>query len=112
MNYCFYLPDEYLESYLLQVSDIQDVNTIWNIIKRDFIRLYRYELWGGNTDDRSISISKIKNRFDFQFLDAIRDVGRDMFTGHDKLLRDVLEFLLITILGKIKTKVKKKQMMK
>jgi hypothetical protein len=109
MNYCFYLPDEYLESYLLQVSDIQDVNTIWNIIKRDFIRLYRYELWGGNTDDRSISISKIKNRFDFQFLDAIRDVGRDMFTGHDKLLRDVLEFFIDYDIRKDKDKSEKEK---
>ena len=109
MNYCFYLPNEYLESYLLQVSDIQDVNTIWNIIKRDFIRLYRYELWGGNTDDRSISISKIKNRFDFQFLDAIRDVGRDMFTGHDKLLRDVLEFFIDYDIRKDKDKSEKEK---
>ena len=33
-------------------------------------------------------------KFDFQFLDAIRDVERDMFSGRNTLLRDVLDFFM------------------
>lgn len=33
-------------------------------------------------------------KFDFQFLDAIRDVERDMLTGRNTLLRDVLDFFM------------------
>ncbi len=33
-------------------------------------------------------------KFDFQFLDAIRDVQRDMFTGRNTLLREVLDFFI------------------
>lgn len=38
------------------------------------------------------------NRFDFQFLTAIRDVERDLFKGNNSLLREVIDFLWTTIL--------------
>ncbi|WP_368873994.1 ATP-dependent endonuclease [Staphylococcus haemolyticus] len=34
------------------------------------------------------------NKFDFQFLDAIRDVERDMFSGRNTLLKSVIDFFL------------------
>ena len=34
------------------------------------------------------------SEFDFQFLDAIRDVERDMLTGRNTLLREVIDFFL------------------
>ncbi|WP_311081795.1 hypothetical protein [Paenibacillus polymyxa] len=33
-------------------------------------------------------------KFDFQFLDAIRDVERNMLSGRNTLLRDVLDFFM------------------
>lgn len=38
--------------------------------------------------------SESLQKFDFQFLDAIRDVERDMFTGRNTLLKDVLDFFM------------------
>ena len=34
------------------------------------------------------------NKFDFQFLDAIRDVERDMFSGKNTLLKNVIDFFI------------------
>jgi predicted ATP-dependent endonuclease of OLD family len=41
-----------------------------------------------------VADSDALNKFDFQFLDAIRDVERDMFTGKNTLLKEVLDFFM------------------
>lgn len=99
LTYDFFLPEKEEANYLAEISTIQDdepnaLKKVWKIIKHEFIRLYTYKIWGGNLSNQTIADSESLQKFDFQFLDAIRDVERDMLTGRNTLLRSVLDFFM------------------
>ncbi len=94
LTYEFFLPKTKEDDYLKAVSGISDLEKIWKIIQQDFIRFFVYKIWGGNIIIRAIADSESLQKFDFQFLNAIRDVERDMLTGRNTLLRDVLDFFM------------------
>src|SRR5690606_1421483 len=66
----------------------------WKVLKHNFIRFYTHKIWGGNPINQSIADNESLQKFDFQFLDAIRDVERDMLTGRNTLLREVFDFFM------------------
>ena len=101
LTYEFFLPEKEIEKYKAEIENIDKPDDIWEIIKYDFIRLYTYKVYGGKLDLRNVADGESLQKFDFQFLDAIRDVERDMFTGRNTLLRDVLDFFLDYDLKKI-----------
>ncbi len=99
LTYEFFLPEKEIPKYNKAIAEILDndpkaIDKAWKLIKHDFIRLYTYKIWGGNLSNQSIADGDSLQRFDFQFLDAIRDVERDMLTGRNTLLRDVFNFFM------------------
>ncbi|CCK80744.1 ATP-dependent nuclease [Desulfobacula toluolica] len=100
LTYEFFLPEgdetkEYIDSITKLIDKgIKTKDSYWNLIHRKFIHKYISRIYGG--------IAKLKNRadsdqlrkFDFQFLDAIRDVEKELFTGKNTLLKDVLKYFL------------------
>jgi len=99
LTYEFFLPEKEIPKYLKAVAEISDtdlmaVDKVWKLIKYDFIRLYTHKIWGGNLVNQSVADSESLQRFDFQFLNAIRDVERDMLSGRNTLLRDVFNFFM------------------
>jgi putative ATP-dependent endonuclease of OLD family len=99
LAYEFFLPESEHEAYKAALNEIEKNNPdalmrAWSIVQHDFIRHYKYRiLCGDPADQRQADWENVK-RFDFQFLDAIRDVERDMHTGRNALLREVLDFFL------------------
>ncbi|MCH6259420.1 hypothetical protein MLD52_22890 [Puniceicoccaceae bacterium K14] len=51
-------------------------------------------MYGGEPNLNNIADPEYIAKFDYQFLDAIRDVERDMLTGGKTLLKDVLNFFI------------------
>ncbi|MDR1679029.1 MAG: AAA family ATPase [Prevotellaceae bacterium] len=94
LTYDFFLPESEREKYIKALSEVTDIQKAWKIIKHDFIRLYISKIWGGDPNLQMQADSESLQKFDFQFLDAIRDVERDMFSGRNTLLRDVLDFFM------------------
>jgi putative ATP-dependent endonuclease of OLD family len=99
LTYEFFLPEKEIPKYNKAIAEIMDndpkaMDKAWKLIKHDFIRLYTYKIWGGNISNQSVADGDSLQRFDFQFLDAIRDVERDMLTGRNTLLRDVFNFFM------------------
>lgn len=100
LTYQFFLPEKEHENYKNAIGAIAeseenlDIAKAWKIIKHDFIRLYTSKLWGGDVKTKTLADGESLRKFDFQFLDAIRDVERDLLTGRDTLLRDVFQFFL------------------
>lgn len=98
LTYEFFLPEKHVENYRILVNEIPEnehrTKNIWNTIKHDLLRLYVVKIWGGNVVNQSIADIDSLQKFDFQFLDAIRDVERDMLTGRNTLLRDVFDFFM------------------
>jgi putative ATP-dependent endonuclease of OLD family len=99
LTYEFFLPEKEIPKYNKAIAEIMDtdpkaMDKAWKLIKYDFIRLYTHKIWGGNLSNQSVADGDSLQRFDFQFLDAIRDVERDMLTGRNTLLRDVFNFFM------------------
>jgi predicted ATP-dependent endonuclease of OLD family len=94
LTYSFFLPEEDREEYENAMQNAVDLDEAWRILKQDFIRKYTYKIFGGDPKFGNSAENENLQKFDFQFLNAIRDVERDMFTGRTTLLRDVLQFFM------------------
>jgi putative ATP-dependent endonuclease of OLD family len=94
LTYQFFLPETELEDYGKRMAMATTMKVAWNTIKHEFLRKYVPKIYGGNPDLQSQADIESLHKFDFQFLDAIRDVERDMFTGRNTLLREVLDFFM------------------
>jgi putative ATP-dependent endonuclease of OLD family len=99
LTYEFFLPEKKKEDYLKEMAliaddDIKGMDKAWKLLKHAFIRFYTYKIWGGDPVNQAIAESESLQKFDFQFLDAIRDVERDMLTGKNTLLREVFDFFM------------------
>ncbi|TRZ83651.1 DUF2813 domain-containing protein [bacterium] len=108
LTYEFYLPEKEHKEYKDEMSSVasKDIEAYWKIIRNHFIRKYTYKIYAGNPEYKTVADADVMNKFDFQFLDAIRDVERDMFTGKNTLLKDVLDFFMDYDIKTDKTKTK------
>lgn len=95
LTYEFFLPEKKIEEYNNEMSLIEDEDDkAWKILKHNFIRYYVYRIWGGDIVNQATADSESLQKIDFQFLNAIRDVERDMLTGRNTLLREVFDFFM------------------
>lgn len=94
LTYKFFLPIERHADYLTALASSTTKNDAWLTIKHDFLRFYVNKIFGGDPIHKLIADSISIQKFDFQFLNAIRDVERDMFTGKNTMLCDVLDFFM------------------
>lgn len=99
LTYEFFLPEKKVEEYRYEMSLIQDDNNeskhkAWKCLNHYFIRYYVYKIWGGDIVNQTTADSESLQKIDFQFLNAIRDVERDMLTGRNTLLREVFDFFM------------------
>jgi len=94
LTYKFYLPVDYLGNYQASLQHVPDKDQAWLTIKHEFLRFYHYRIFGGDPALQVTADNDSLQKFDFQFLNAIRDVERDMFTGRNSMLRDVLDFFM------------------
>ena len=94
LTYEFYLPENEEQKYVKAVSTAENTNEAWKIIQQDFLRLYISKIFGGDPELKQQADNESLQKFDFQFLDAIRDVERDMFSGRNTLLKEVLNFFM------------------
>lgn len=94
IQYEYFLPSNEEADYKKKVETQLDAKNIWKIIRSDFIRFYTYKIWIGNPDNQISVDGESLRRFDYQFLNAIRDVERDMFSGKNSLLKSVIDFFM------------------
>lgn len=96
LTYEFFLPEKEMESYKKIMSGLsdEDINLYWKTIDNNFIRKYVHKIYCGNLEYKIEVDNEVLKKFDFQFLDAIRDVERDLCTGRNALLKEVLDFFM------------------
>lgn len=104
LTYEFFLPEKYEQKYLEEMeqidllseqgTQIELVSKAFRTIDNEFLRLYTHKIWGGEVTNQNQADSELLQRFDFQFLDAIRDVERDLVSGRNVMLKEVLHFFL------------------
>lgn len=76
------------------MADVEDIKNGWSILENDFLRYYVYKLLAGPLDAPIQPEMDKLERFDFQFLGAMRNVEDDMFYGRSTMLKDVLNFFI------------------
>ena len=101
IQYDFFLPEEHEQDYLNSIKNAESPMKVWEQVENLFIRLYVYKIWIGNPDNQVQVDGEDLSKFDFQFLDAIRDVERDkskgaqfrnvFVVGNDKVKKALLE---------------------
>jgi putative ATP-dependent endonuclease of OLD family len=94
LTYEFFLPVSEHDEYRNTLAAARNSKEAWNIIKHDFLRKFVHKTYGGDPDLKVVADSESIHKFDYQFLNAIRDVERDMFTGRNTLLREVVDFFI------------------
>jgi predicted ATP-dependent endonuclease of OLD family len=99
LTYVFELPTKNHEEYKVQIEECRkdggfDQEKCLKLISKKFLQKYVSRIYGGNPSKQEKADSENLDRFDFQFLDAIRDAERQMFYGNNTLLRDVLNYFL------------------
>lgn len=96
ITYKFFLPDKELDDYIKAMNNIDsiDIQDYWYEIEYNFLRKYTYKVYVGNPEHQNVLESETIKKFDFQFLSAIRDVERDMFSGRNSLLKEVIDFFI------------------
>ena len=114
LTYQFYLPDSEAADYGVKVQEVLNKypgnrEKVWRMLQHDFMRRYKSRILGGVAANQTVAEADNLRKFDFQFLDAIRDVERDMHTGRAALLRDVLDFFMDYEIKSLPTSTKSKQ---
>ena len=94
LTYIFDLQDSKKDEYIDAVKDDSDHNEIWEIIEKKFIRYYVYSLWAGDMLHPVKPEGENLDKFDFQYLGALRNVEDDLFSSRSQLLHDVLSFFI------------------
>lgn len=94
LTYRFSLqPDKEVE-YLAAMAETDDPSKAWRIIQEDFLRYYVYGIYGGDLSlSHKAEFDNLK-KFDFQFLEALRNVEDELFSGKNQMLREVLDFFI------------------
>ena len=100
LTYVFFLPAKHLEDYKKEADQFKkedkkyEQDRCFKLIEKKFLKKYISRIFGGDHRKEEIADPDNLNRFDFQFLDAIRDAEKEMFFGDHTLLRDVLNYFL------------------
>ena len=102
INYEYALVDTEEGNYLADVQNLNTAKEIWKVIEHDYFMHYVSYRWGSS--DRNVNVRPLIRRFDFQFLDAIRDVNRDLSAGYNPLMKEILTFFIDYDLKKDATK--------
>lgn len=96
ITYEFFLPDKELNAYKKTMKKMRSkqIDDYWNAIEHNFLRKYIHKIYVGNPEHKNTIDSESINKFDFQFLSAIRDVERDLYKGSNTLLKEVIDFFM------------------
>ncbi len=78
----------------LKTFGVYDKLRAWKTIDKLFLKKYTSKIFGGDPKSKNKADAEMLDKFDFQFLDAIRDAERQMFYGHNTILKQILTYFL------------------
>ena len=80
ITYEFFLPEKEIDEYKATMAAISspDIEEYWSEIEHSFLNKYVWRLYGGDEKLKTVVDNDILNRFEFEFMQPIRDVERDL----------------------------------
>lgn len=96
ITYEFFLPEKEIEEYRTTMAAISSPNIeeYWSEIEHSFLSKYVWKLYGGDEKLKTVIDNDVLNKFDFEFMQPIRDVERDLSSGSNSLLKEVIDFFI------------------
>lgn len=94
ITYEFFLPHQDEKEYEQMVNSLNDEDDYWYELEYHFLNKYISKIYVGNPEHKNVLEPDSIDKFDFQFLTAIRDVEREMFSGQKSLLKEVIDFFM------------------
>ncbi len=98
LTYSFFLPEVELDKYKREIEKISNNNgttyDYWRLLEKKFIRKYVARIYGGIIERNNRAEPDLLDKFDFQYLEPIRDVERTMFLGRNPMLKEILDYFL------------------
>jgi len=96
ITYHYYLLEKEFQNYQTEINNLSgsNPNDYWQLIEAKFLRKYRYKKYVGDPEHKNTLDSSDLKKFDFQFLSPIRDVERDLYSGSNTLLKEVIDFFM------------------
>lgn len=96
ITYEFFLPEKEIEEYKTAMAAISSMNIeeYWSEIEHSFLSKYVWKLYGGDDKLKMVVDYDILSKFDFEYVPPIRDVERDLSTGSNSLLKEVIDFFI------------------
>lgn len=96
ITYDFFLPEKEIEEYRATMAAISSPNIeeYWSEIEHSFLSKYVWKLYGGDEKLKTVIDNDVLNKFDFEFMQPIRDVERDLSSGSNSLLKEVIDFFI------------------
>lgn len=106
ITYEFFLPEKEVEDYksTMEAIESKNIEDYWSEIEHSFLSKYVWKLYGGDEKLKTTVDSDILSKFDFEFLQPIRDVERDLSSGSNSLLKEVIDFFIDYDIKNDKTK--------
>jgi putative ATP-dependent endonuclease of OLD family len=96
LSYQFFLADEAIEEFKREISNLPEEEKrdgFWKAVQR-FLPKHVSRIYGGPLEAQVRAEPEFLNKFDYQFLDAIRDVESELFSGSNPMLRTMLQQVL------------------
>lgn len=93
LTYRFVLPEEEKDDFERDLGINSDKKHFWDTVKR-YLPKYIGRIYGGNLSAQIRAEPDALSKFDYQFLDAIRDVETELFSGSNPLLKAMLREVL------------------
>lgn len=93
LTYRFFLPDEHLNEFRTWLGSNPDRERYLAAVER-LLPKYIARIYGGPEDNLLQAEPDLLARFDFHFLDAVRDVEAEMYAGSTPLMRSMLRQVL------------------
>ncbi len=93
LTYKFFLPEQHTKEFNEAIGDSPDREKFFEVVD-EFLPKFVSRVYGGNPDTLVTADAESLAKFDCQFLDALRDVESEMFSGSTPLFRAMLEEVL------------------
>lgn len=93
LTYKFFLPEQHAQEFTDALDGSQERGKFFEVVD-EFLPKYVSRVYGGNPDTLVAADGESLAKFDCQFLDALRDVESEMFSGSTPLFRTMLEEVL------------------
>lgn len=91
LTYRFFLPEKHHDEYFEALGETGESREEKFAVLEEFLPKYKSRVYGGEPSSRNRAEPEYLSKFDFRYVEAIRDAERELFSGRNPLLKSMLQ---------------------